>query len=234
MSVERPAFYAESKKVNMNEILRNSYLFSQGKPELQRVIFEWLAVGPLAHVDISDGSSSGIKRGMITKYAAGTSENGQHRKIETKPDEPHRDEIEQLGRFKTALQFRDMLQILSQDDPELYIKKLTRELISRDAELLTRRANLLSQLPDRDKNSSFFVDFGILHKGTSPWSWESIPEAYKQMWSEVVSYAKKSGQGTGLMMQEILSAYEHTHPEMSEHEKQLLKEFSSPPHEEQR
>ena len=80
---------------------------------------------------------------------------------------------------------------------------------------------------DRDPYSSFIIDFGLLKKGTAPWTWDSLPDAYKQLWESVmreISLEPRLLSSIGT----ISDKYLNHHPSLSPDEIAKIDSFKTP------
>jgi hypothetical protein len=217
MSAEMPGKKAEStseERVNWNEILRNSYLFSQGEAGLQNEIFKWLATGPFTELSVTKND---FKKRIVSTYAHTLDDARVHTGVSGDMGEETLDEVLRRGELVDTLELKELLGKKGE-----VLRRLTQELLSRDFEMLKRRAELLPEDTVRDRNTSFFVDFGLLKKGTGPWSYDALPDVYKQMWEEVVSYATTSGLHRDSRFHDVCAAYVENHPNMNEEDKKVL------------
>ncbi len=208
------------ERINWNEELRLSFLFSQGDAKLQEDIFVYLANIAYEH---ESPESEEFKKGMLSVHVRDMTAHGAHKSISFPESGVYLEEDRQRNRLIEA--FARRYSRLSEDERSKIKRWVTYGLINRDNAMIQRRKLVLSERGERDTHSSFFLDFGVLQTGTPPWSYDALPQSYKRMWSDAVETAKETGKNRGSEMFSIVSAYMESHPNLSEEGMQRIRDF---------
>lgn len=198
------------ERVNWNEIMRNSFLFSQGNISIQTDILEWVTT-TLKERGVNPPE---FKDGMSRVYAAELAGKGQH-------VPSGGDSSPELAAFTVDQKFHEKEYARTTEN---LLPRLTKRLLARDVEMLSKRRTLVDA-DARDVHGIFFVDYGLLQKGTPPWNWESVPPIYKEMWEKVVTQARADAKDARII-RGLCSNYLANHPHLPESEKRVIQSFS--------
>ncbi|MBY0111130.1 hypothetical protein K2Y00_03985 [Patescibacteria group bacterium] len=176
----------EGKRVNVSELFRHSYIFSQGSPPLQLFIANWLARTACKGMKIT---LEEVMPQKITAYARGEMERGGH----TVNDQVEEDAMINAKRFVAAFESGgNTFHLLGQKgDTRVEQEYTDAQLVENIVyDLITQEHTFLSSggrpTTSRDPYSSFIIDYGLLKRGTGPWPYSAVPEAYKEMWDEII------------------------------------------------
>ena len=200
------------KPINWNEILRCSFMFSQGDIALQNMIITWLATNTLSG---KRPTPEDFKEGIVARYVSHTESHSRILLQKAETEETSR-------RSKLISEFQNISAVGN-------IEQITDKLILRDLMFLEREngRKIKNPLFDRDPYSSFIIDFGLLKKGTGQWTWDSLPDAYKQLWDSVMREISLEPQL--LPSIRVLSdKYLNRHPLLSSDEKAKIESFKTP------
>lgn len=192
-------------------MLRYSFMFSQNDPGLQRYIIQWLARGPLVGSRLSE---SDFNTGIVAAYAHRSTDHADVWKRESVYREL---ELEMRAEFIKEFQKSDA-------EPDS-IKEITSRILSRDLTYVTQEGGrpFPGEESTRDHYACFVIDFGILQKGTGNWKWEAMPNAYKQMWNQVIKALVSDTFRDDVLR--LIQLYLEKHPSLSTEDKTKITEF---------
>lgn len=219
MSAEEAAETPQS--IDWNSIVRNSFLVSQGLYVLQTPLTRWLAMGPL-HDQYLKGKVADVAQEHTQRYATRLIQDARHHTTRSEISELHggivKTEVE-----KVIDNFQYELDAAFSFSPEeraraknVALVRIAEGLIQRDRlYLLEREGRPIGDDSHRDKWSSFIIDFGILHKGDGLYTWNGIPEPFKELWEEVMPIIRQRHHED---LGEVIKKYLEMHPDLSEDE----------------
>lgn len=209
MNPEAPKVTSERQPLNWTEILRCSFMFAQGMDQAHKDILFWLAQGPLAGIHPTDDDFT-HKKGVspLTVYA---SRSGAHAAVVFNGVE-----------YKFFNYLKDQLASPPNTEREI---DLVGSLLERDIHYLVRKQGrpIETEIGGRDIWSSFVIDFGILKKGTPPWTWNALPTAYKEMWEEIVAGLRDPKYRESLSA--VAKVYLSKHPHLSGEDREKIEAF---------
>ena len=213
----------EGKRLNVPELFRPSYLFSQGSPSLQLFMANWLARQPLKGMKVA---LEDVMPQKIAAYAQGEMERGGH----TADDNTATDAAMNAKRFVAAFESGGTIYTLANEENTGREERRRSKDVYSDAELIekivydliTQEHTFLAQggrpTTSRDPYSSFIIDYGLLRRGTGPWPYSAVPEAYKEMWDEVIERLQRPlnlPKDYELLLQ-VVNIYIEKHPSLSQ------------------
>ncbi|MEK9160887.1 MAG: hypothetical protein AAB440_02535 [Patescibacteria group bacterium] len=235
MSSETLASEKDPQPINWNAMLWNSFLFAQGDDLAHAEIMNWLAAGPLkgTHPKKEDFNLSMIARQagnpeahVWTEGAESVASGNADWMIDmiNDPTKPYLLEIKYDLRGGTRVYPREELRhpvesMLEKD--EWYFKP--KEYGSTDERLIQQGRPKKLEKAGRDIWSSFIIDFALLKKGTPPYSYTTLPDAYKQMLESVTGELRQEKYKERL--RKIAELYFEKHPDLPEEEKRAIEAF---------
>lgn len=199
------------KPINWNEILRHSFMFSQGVPDLQRKITAWIAQGPLQGKNVD---ASSFTPGMISTYVR---ESPDHSTRDFVDDEILLDE----ERERTAALMKEV----AEHTEPANIGAVAAGMLERDLVYMqARNGRPVQRESGRDKWASFIIDFGVLQRGVSPWTYDSMPAAYKELWTAVVEELESGKYST--QVAQLVQPYLEKHWKISDEDRAKIEAFA--------
>ena len=221
---------ADPERPNWDAIFTQTFLLSQGNPQVQHRIFIALALGPLRGMVPTKEELARYDK--AAQYGAVLGRRGAHTKAGV-ADKPELTDAE----LEAQVRSMDMRQVfenprtesLSGDEEEnafLWYRELLWSFVGQDHTYLSKFTGRPVKGAVRDKWSSFIVDFCILKHGTPPWSYESLAGPVQEM-CEVLGEMLEAGvledSKTKSKLKKVLGIYLSKHPQLREEDRARLK-----------
>lgn len=238
---------SREKPLNIAEVFRHTYIFSQGEPRLQIHMFNWLArtlmrgmpaptyeqinPGKLAAYGSAESIAGGHKL-ISGPFSADAQLNAQRfqKAMETGGQERLPPAVGWVSRFNEPT-FPKQIQDWSDDD---CLRAILYNLIEVDYRFLVDQGGRPTNDERRDRWSSFIIDFGLLQRGTGPWKWSSVPEPLKRMWDAAMERLKTPIHPLDksfvtfphyTLLLDVIRVYLHTHPDLPPDDRAKIEQF---------
>lgn len=186
----------EPEEPNWDAIFTQTFLLSQGNPQVQHRIFLALALGPLRGKKIPREALARYE--SAARYGATLAERGDHVRKEVTGDNASSAELEAQIRSYDMREVFDNPSVESRGGDEgeqmvFWFGELMWSLIREDHDYLRRFSGRPIKGKNRDKWSSFVIDFCVLQRGTPPWPQESLDPSIQKMCAMLGRYIERGG-----------------------------------------
>lgn len=238
MDIERAGVRrTDGPKDSWKEIIRNSFLFSQGSPDLQELILKWMVAVPFEdRAQLTDDDVEDIAK-QTAKHISQMSRHGQHVSLGTSEGEEdtYPKGMSQGELFAQKVRDRQVENQTANDtyeDPKVLLSRILDGMFERDLNYLDKgiftpdgkihKGRPIEEGLRRDKFSSFLIDFAVLEEGDGYFNWKGLPQAYKQMMGELRPLLKTHAEAPTLT-----KLYLELHPGLPEEKHQKIEAFFS-------
>lgn len=218
------------ERPNWDAIFTQTFLLSQGNPQVQHRIFIALALGPLRGTVPTKEELARYEK--AAQYGAVLAGRGAHTKdgVADKPELTDAELEAQVRSMDMRQVFENPhLESFSGDEEEnafLWFRELLWSFVTQDHKYLSKFMGRPVKGAVRDKWSSFTIDFCLLKRGTPPWSYESLAEPVQEMCGvlgEMLEAGVLEDGKTKSKLKKVLSVYLSRHPQLREEDAARLK-----------
>ncbi len=219
---EKPPVQKEGEpRINMEMILMNSFLLSQGDPNLQKELFRGIFSNPhYANKLVTALENQNIKTDMIAQYARNKAQEGMHTSIDT--EDPEEEAASQLEIMRMIAKEEAVESTPTEERYQEQIRTLARDLIHRDAAFVISKGMLARPGPSNpDPFASFVIRFCILKTGTRSFPFGILQKPFQDLCEDVgrVIMQRKIPLGTQAELKRVIEVVKDKDTNLTEEEK---------------